>query len=95
MPYKLNKASYLKRGSKIAQSGEEDALFDNIFEIELNEHYEDNFWYRNFERAKKEEEDRQAFRMQVSESRSNFSKSVLTQKGNRKDKKLRKLGTMS
>lgn len=47
----INKASYLKRGSRIAQSGKEDALFDHMFEIELNENYEDNFRYRDVERA--------------------------------------------
>ena len=49
-PYKINKASYLKPGSRIAQSGTEDNLFDHAFEIELNEHYEDNFMFRDIER---------------------------------------------
>lgn len=53
-PYRINKGSYLKRGSRIAQSGTENALFDNMFEIELNEHYEDNFRFRDLERAQKE-----------------------------------------
>lgn len=53
VPYKVNKASYLKRGSRIAQSGEEDELFEHCFEIKLNEHYEDNFQFRDEERARK------------------------------------------
>ena len=67
-PYKVNKASYLKRGSKIAQSGEEDLLFDQMFEIELNENYEDNYDFRNIERAEKEAKDREIFR-----NRSSFN----------------------
>ena len=53
VPYKVNKASYLKPGSAIAQSGKEDALFDNLFEIKLNDDYEDNYLFRDFERAVK------------------------------------------
>ena len=52
----------MKRGSKIAQSGKEDHLFDNAFEIELLEDYEDNYLYRDIERAVKEEEERREFR---------------------------------
>ena len=52
VPYKINKASYLKPGSRIAQSGKEDNLFDHMFELELNEDYEDNFNFRDQERAK-------------------------------------------
>ena len=62
MPYKINKSSYLKRGSRIAQSGKEDNLFDQMFEIELNENYEDNYQFRNFERAEKEAKERETFR---------------------------------
>ena len=40
-PIKINKESYVKKGSKIAQSKQEDILFDNAFEIELIEQYED------------------------------------------------------
>ena len=40
-PIKINKESYVKKGSKIAQSKQEDILFDNAFEIELVEQYED------------------------------------------------------
>ena len=54
----VNKGSYLKRGSRIAQSGTEDHLFDNMFEIELNEDYEDNYIYRDVERANKDHIDR-------------------------------------
>ena len=50
-PYQINKASYLKPGSRIAQSKKEDHLFDFAFEVKLNEHYEDNYLYRNMERA--------------------------------------------
>ena len=32
-PIKINKASYLKKGTRIAQSQKEGALFDNAFEI--------------------------------------------------------------
>lgn len=53
VPYSINKKSYLKRGSHIAQSGKEDDLFDNTFEIKLNENYEDNFRFRDVERASK------------------------------------------
>jgi hypothetical protein len=42
-PYKVNKDSYLKKGSRIAQSGTEDALFDNMFELCLSEDYEQHF----------------------------------------------------
>ena len=47
----VNKGSYLKPGSKIAQSGLENALFDNMFELILHEDYEDNADYRQVERA--------------------------------------------
>lgn len=43
VPYQLNKASYLKRGSHVARIGSEDNLFDNVFEIVLNEHYENHY----------------------------------------------------
>ena len=48
----VNKNSYLKPGSRIAQSKKEDHLFDNMFEILLNEDYEDNYDYRDLERAR-------------------------------------------
>ena len=60
-PYKMNKASYLKRGSKIAQSGKEDHLFDNAFEMELNEHYEDNYQFKDVERAIRDAKERREF----------------------------------
>ena len=63
--YKVNKASYLKKGSKIAQSGKEDHLFDLMFEIKLNENYEDNFHYRDVEWANKDAQDRADFRKQL------------------------------
>lgn len=46
-PYYVNKNSYLKPGSRIAKSGVEDELFDNMFEVELKEHYEENYTYRD------------------------------------------------
>ena len=54
VPLKINKDSYLKKGSRIAKSGREDNLFDCAFEIELNEHYEDNYRFRDAERAIKD-----------------------------------------
>ena len=61
----VNKNSYLKPGSKIAQSKKEDHLFDNMFEILLNEDYEENYNYRDLERAKKEFNDRREFEDQM------------------------------
>lgn len=49
LPYEVNKASYLKPGSAITKSHKEDNLFDNMFEIVLNEDYEDNYQYRKFD----------------------------------------------
>ena len=49
VPYQVNKGSYLKRGSAITKSHKEDALFDNMFEVVLNEDYEDNIYYRHIE----------------------------------------------
>ena len=46
-PYKVNKQSYMKAGSRIAQKGIEDQYFDNMFEIVLNEDYEDNYMFRD------------------------------------------------
>lgn len=60
--FKINKGSYLKRGSHIAKSGKEDNLFDNMFEVELNELYEDNFQFRNLERARIEAKEKDEFR---------------------------------
>ena len=57
-PYKVNKLSYLKPGSKIAQSKKEDHLFDNMFEIELYEDYEDNYNYREEEWEEKSRRDK-------------------------------------
>ena len=58
---KVNKGSYLKPGSRIAQSHREDHLFDNMFEILLNEDYEDNYNYRDVERANRDFSDRREF----------------------------------
>jgi len=60
-PYKVNKSSYLKRGSKVYKSHKEDNLFDNMFEIILKEDYEDNVNYRNQERADSNLRQRQSF----------------------------------
>ena len=35
-----------------------------MFEIELNENYEDNYQFRNYERAEKEAKERESFRLQ-------------------------------
>ncbi len=45
MPYKVNKASYLKPGSEAYKKGFEDKLFDNMFEMILVEDYENNSGY--------------------------------------------------
>ena len=53
----VNKGSYLKRGSRVAKSHKEDVLFDNMFEIILNQDYEDHFHFRKLEnefRAKRD-----------------------------------------
>ena len=50
----MNKASYLKPGSRIAKSGTENLLFDNLFEIILSEDYEENFDMRDKENERKE-----------------------------------------
>ena len=60
-PYKVNKSSYLKPGSAIAKSRKEDHLFENMFEIVLNEDYEDNYDYRRVEWANKARRDREEF----------------------------------
>lgn len=39
--YKVNKSSYVKSGSKVAQSKIENQLYENMFEVVLNEDYED------------------------------------------------------
>ena len=48
IPYKVNKTSYLKPGSKVFKQGVEDKLFDNMFEIVLVEDYETNCHYKEF-----------------------------------------------
>ena len=60
----------MKPGSRIAQAGTEDALFDNMFEVILNEDYEDNYQFRDQERAEKELKDRKDFRKALSLSKS-------------------------
>ena len=91
-PYKVNKASYLKKGSAVTKSGKENVLFDNMFEIELNEDYEDNFQYRDLDIARKALRDREKFAQEELEkhiaqtnirkmhnSTNNLSKSVMVE----------------
>jgi hypothetical protein len=40
--YKVNKSSYVKPGSKVSKNEVENSLYENMFEIELNEAYEKN-----------------------------------------------------
>jgi len=47
VPYKINKESYLKPGSRAAQSGKESKLFDHMFEVVLNDDYEKNYKFRD------------------------------------------------
>ncbi len=49
--YKVNKNSYLKRGSKTFANPLEHRLFENMFEMQLNEDYEDNCDMRDEERS--------------------------------------------
>lgn len=48
-----------------------------MFEIELNENYEDNYQFRNFERAEKEAKDRESFRLKQGRLKSSKSSSFL------------------
>ena len=59
-PIKVNKNSYIKPGSHIAKTGEEDPLFSNMFEIILNEDYEEVHDYREVEWGAKILKDRGA-----------------------------------
>ena len=34
-PYKVNKNSYLKKGSRVSKAGTEEVYFNNMFELEL------------------------------------------------------------
>lgn len=62
VPYLIeNKSSYLKPGAKITKTHTEDALFDNMFEIILNEDYEDNYLFREMEKADIEARNRAEF----------------------------------
>jgi len=45
----------------MAKTGEEDALFDNMFEIVLKEDYEKNYNFRDEERVHKDMELRQEY----------------------------------
>ena len=61
LPYSVNKASYLKPGSAITKSHKEDVLFDNMFEIVLNQDYEDNYNYRAIEVKEKQKRDYETY----------------------------------
>ena len=61
LPYFVNKASYLKPGSAITKSHKEDVLFDNMFEIVLNQDYEDNYNYREIEVKEKQKRDYETY----------------------------------
>lgn len=62
VPYRIeNKSSYLKPGAKITKTHKEDVLFDNMFEIILNEDYEDNYLFRDIEKADLEARNRAEF----------------------------------
>ena len=69
VPYQVNKGSYLKRGSAIAKSHREDAFFDNMFEVLLNEDYEDNVYYRNIEHEVKVRKETEQFIKEENEKR--------------------------
>jgi hypothetical protein len=49
--YKANKNSYLKKGSRAINNPLEHKLFENMFEMQLNEDYEDNCEMRDEERS--------------------------------------------
>ena len=68
-PYTVNKGSYLKRGSAIAKSHKEDAYFDNMFEVVLNEDYEDNIAYRKIEQEVKVRRETEKFLKEEHEKR--------------------------
>ena len=68
-PYHINKGSYLKKGSRITEAGTEDKLFDSCFEIKLNENYEDNYIYRDVERAVRTATKRREFHKKASISK--------------------------
>ena len=52
-PYAVNKKSYLKPGSAVTKSHKEDEFFDHMFEVVLNQDYEDNVDYKRIEHEKK------------------------------------------
>ena len=59
---KVNKKSYLKRGSMVSHYRTEDVLFDNMFELILNEDYERNYRYRDMEFKMSQASDRDVYR---------------------------------
>ena len=59
LPFEVDKNAYLKPGSSVAKSHKEDDLFDNMFEITLNQDYESAYQYRKFDIDQKVRYDRQ------------------------------------
>jgi ABC-type antimicrobial peptide transport system ATPase subunit len=50
VPYVIeNPKSYLKPGMKVTKKGEEEALFQNMFEVVLKDDYENHFQFREQE----------------------------------------------
>ena len=49
----MNRKSYLKPGSAVTKSHKEDGYFDHMFEVVLNQDYEDNVDYKRIEHEKK------------------------------------------
>ena len=79
-PYTVNKASYLKQGSKVFKSHKEDLLFENMFEIILTEDYEDNWGYRDQERAISNLKQRQTFLESIGKRSQTGSRSASREK---------------
>lgn len=66
VPYTIkNVSSYLKPGARITKSHKEDDLFKNMFEIILHEDYEDNYLFRDYEKAHIEAQNRDEFLYQM------------------------------
>ena len=59
--YLVNKGSYLKPGSAVTKSHKEDKLFDNMFEIVLNQDYEDSLDFKKFEHDNKIRREREQY----------------------------------
>lgn len=72
----------MKPGARITKTHKEDDLFDNMFEIILNEDYEDHYQFREMEKAMIEARNRDEFltmtnRKTLRKSPSKQSKAVL------------------